>query len=114
MDNKKLTDNFGHPVANNQNSLTSGNRGPVLLQDSYLLEKLLRFNRERIPERAVHATKVARSYDIVGNNTPVFFIRDASQNIKIRQLSNFYKANVDYGLSLVRKLNLEKLFKSLV
>jgi catalase len=50
-----LTTNAGIPVADNQNSLTAGSRGPVLLQDFHLIEKLQAFNRERIPERAVHA-----------------------------------------------------------
>ena len=45
----------GAPVADNQNSQTAGPRGPMLLQDQHLLEKLARFNRERIPERIVHA-----------------------------------------------------------
>jgi catalase len=42
-------------VEDNQNSITAGPRGPVLLQDYWLLEKLATFNRERIPERIVHA-----------------------------------------------------------
>jgi catalase len=50
-----LTTAFGIPVADNQNSLTAGPRGPVLMQDVYLMEKLAHFNRERIPERVVHA-----------------------------------------------------------
>lgn len=50
-----LTNDFGVPVADNQNSLTAGERGPVLLQDHHLLEKLAHFNRERVPERVVHA-----------------------------------------------------------
>jgi len=45
----------GAPVADNQNSQSAGPRGPLLLQDQPLLEKLARFNRERIPERIVHA-----------------------------------------------------------
>ena len=45
----------GAPVADNQNSQTAGPAGPVLLQDQHLIEKLARFNRERIPERVVHA-----------------------------------------------------------
>jgi catalase len=45
----------GAPVADNQNSQTAGPSGPVLLQDQHLIEKLARFNRERIPERVVHA-----------------------------------------------------------
>ena len=53
--NKTLTSNFGSPVQNDQNSLTAGNQGPVLIQDVHLLEKLAHFDRERIPERVVHA-----------------------------------------------------------
>ncbi len=131
-----LTTTGGAPVADNQNSLTAGPRGPVLLQDHQLLEKLAHQNRERIPERVVHAKgwgafgslKVTNdlsrytraglfaeagkttpalvrfstvagelgaadaerdvrgfavkfytdegNWDLVGNNTPVFFIRD--------------------------------------
>ncbi len=133
---KKLTTAFGIPVSDDQNSFTSGERGPVLMQDVHLLEKLAHFDRERIPERVVHAkgagaggyfevtsdvTKYTKAkflsevgkrtevfarfstvggekgsadaerdprgfavkfyteegnYDLVGNNTPVFFIRD--------------------------------------
>jgi catalase len=50
-----LTTAAGNPVADNQNSLTAGPRGPVLLGDFHLLEKMAHFNRERIPERVVHA-----------------------------------------------------------
>ena len=131
-----LTTASGAPVADNQNSLTAGPRGPVLLQDYWLLEKMAHFNRERIPERVVHAKGSAAygaltvtnditrftqaklfaqlgkqtdcflrfstvagergaadaerdvrgfalrfyteegNWDIVGNNTPVFFVRD--------------------------------------
>ncbi|MBX2682889.1 catalase [Campylobacter lari] len=133
---KKLTNDFGNIVADNQNSLTAGSKGPLLMQDYILLEKLAHQNRERIPERAVHAkgsgaygelkiTKDISQYtkakvlqlgentplfirfstvageagaadaerdvrgfaikfytkegnwDLVGNNTPTFFIRDA-------------------------------------
>ena len=52
---RRLTTEFGIPVADNQNSLTAGEAGPVLLQDHVLIEKLAHFNRERIPERVVHA-----------------------------------------------------------
>lgn len=135
--NKKLTTSWGAPVGDNQNSMTAGSRGPTLIQDVHLLEKLAHFNRERVPERVVHAkgagahgyfevtndvseftkadflSEVGKktpmfirfstvagelgsadtvrdprgfavkfyteegNYDIVGNNTPVFFIRDA-------------------------------------
>ncbi|NUN04738.1 MAG: catalase [Bdellovibrio sp.] len=133
---KTLTTAAGIPVPENQHSQTAGARGPVLLQDYHLLEKLAHFNRERIPERVVHAkgsgaygtftvthdishltraalfSKVGKktdlflrfstvagergsadterdprgfavkfyteegNWDLVGNNTPVFFARD--------------------------------------
>ena len=84
-----LTTTAGAPVADNQNALTTGPRGPVLLQDYQLLEKLAHQNRERIPERVVHAkgwgahgtltithdittfTK-AKIFSEVGKKTPVF------------------------------------------
>ena len=133
---KTQTTSAGAPIADNQNTLTAGPRGPVLLQDYQLIEKLAHQNRERIPERVVHAkgwgafgtlritndisrhtraklfSEVGRAtpllirfstvagelgaadaerdvrgfavkfyteegnWDLVGNNTPVFFIRD--------------------------------------
>ncbi|RAG82264.1 catalase [Streptacidiphilus pinicola] len=133
---KILTTESGAPVADNQNSAQAGIGGPLLIQDQQLIEKLARFNRERIPERIVHArgsgahgyfevtddvtpfTRAAflntvgkrtdvflrfstvagnlgaadavrdprgfalkfytedGNYDLVGNNTPVFFIKD--------------------------------------
>jgi catalase len=133
---KTLTADSGAPVTDNQNSRTAGPGGPVLLEDHHLIEKLVHFDRERIPERVVHAkgsgaygyfellanvTRWTRAkflasvgqrtevfirfstvagekgsadtvrdprgfavkfytedgnYDLVGNNTPVFFIRD--------------------------------------
>lgn len=136
MSERKLTTAAGAPVPDNQNSLTAGPRGPVALQDVWLLEKLAHFDREVIPERRVHAkgsgafgrftvthdiTKYTKAklfseigketplfirfstvagergaadaerdvrgfsikfyteegnWDVVGNNTPVFFIRD--------------------------------------
>ncbi|MEA1674162.1 catalase [Nitrospirillum sp. BR 11163] len=132
----RMTTTGGAPIADNQNSLTAGPRGPVLMQDYQLMEKLAHQNRERIPERVVHAkgwgafgtltvthdiTRYTRAklfgavgkktdllirfstvagelgaadaerdvrgfavkfyteegnWDVVGNNTPVFFIRD--------------------------------------
>ncbi|QKF59714.1 catalase [Aliarcobacter lanthieri] len=133
---KIMTTTGGNPIADNQNSLTAGDRGPVLLQDYQLIQKLAHQNRERIPERVVHAkgsgafgeleitediskytkakalqkgerTKLLLrfstvagergaadaerdvrgfalkfytkegNWDLVGNNTPVFFVRDA-------------------------------------
>jgi catalase len=52
---KTLTTTAGAPIGDNQNSMTVGERGPLLLQDYQLLEKLTHQNRERIPERVVHA-----------------------------------------------------------
>ncbi len=50
-----MTTSAGCPIGDNQNSLTAGEKGPVLLQDYQLIEKLAHQNRERIPERVVHA-----------------------------------------------------------
>ena len=50
-----LTTNQGVPVADNQNSLKAGLRGPTLLEDFILREKITHFDHERIPERIVHA-----------------------------------------------------------
>ena len=50
-----MTTAAGTPVADNQNSQTAGPRGPVLMQDYQLMEKMAHFNRERVPERVVHA-----------------------------------------------------------
>lgn len=55
----QLTTTAGNPVADNQNSLTAGPRGPLLMQDYQLLEMLAHQNRERIPERTVHAKGTA-------------------------------------------------------
>jgi catalase len=52
---KKLTTASGKPYVENENTLSVGNRGPLLLQDFILHEKMAHFNRERIPERVVHA-----------------------------------------------------------
>jgi len=56
MDSKKtLTTDNGAPVTDNQNSRTAAPAGPVLMEDHHLIEKLAHFDRERIPERVVHA-----------------------------------------------------------
>lgn len=65
-----LTTAAGIPVADNQNALSAGPRGPLLVQDWQLFEKHAHFNRERIPERVVHAkglTKVwpHRDYPLI-------------------------------------------------
>lgn len=54
-DSAHWTTNSGAPVWNNNASLTVGERGPILLEDYHLLEKIAQFDRERIPERVVHA-----------------------------------------------------------
>ena len=51
----QLTTNFGVPISDNQNSLKAGARGPTLLEDFVLREKIFHFDHERIPERIVHA-----------------------------------------------------------
>ncbi|MEG0451851.1 MAG: catalase [Coprobacillus sp.] len=90
MKEKKLTNSVGAPVGDNMNSATAGKRGPMLLQDTWFLEKLAHFDREVIPERRMHAkgsgafgkftvtsdvikkyTK-ANLFDTVGKETPVF------------------------------------------
>lgn len=84
-----LTDNFGHRITDNENSLKAGSRGPTLLEDFILREKIFHFDHERIPERIVHArgsgahgvfecTKAipelteASIFQKVGNSCPVF------------------------------------------
>jgi len=87
--NRVLTTNQGVPVADNQNSLKAGLRGPALLEDFILREKITHFDHERIPERIVHArgsgahgyfecyeplTKITRAslFAEAGKRTPVF------------------------------------------
>lgn len=84
-----LTTASGIPVVDNQNSISAGPRGPLLLQDFHLIEKLQHFNRERIPERVVHAKgsgahgtftvthdisayTTAKLFSAVGKQTPTF------------------------------------------
>ena len=58
MEKKKftnLTNEVGAPIADNENAITAGPRGPVMMQDVWLLEKMAHFNREVIPERRMHA-----------------------------------------------------------
>lgn len=87
--NKTLTTASGAPVADNQNSRSAGPRGPLLLDDFHLIEKLAHFNRENIPERRVHAKGSgahgtftvnrditqytgAKLFESVGKQTPIF------------------------------------------
>ncbi|MBD0745288.1 catalase [Streptomyces sp. CBMA152] len=148
------TNNVGIPVESDEHSLTIGHTGPILLQDHYLIEKMAQFNRERVPERVVHAKgagaygtfevtndvsqfskadlfqpgkrteMLARfstvageqgspdtwrdprgfalkfytehgNYDLVGNNTPVFFVRDPQ---KFQDFIRSQKRRPDNGL----------------
>jgi len=154
MTEQITTTNSGAPAGSDDHSLTQGTQGPILLHDHYLIEKLAQFNRERVPERIVHAkgagafgelvitgdvsayTKadllqpgkktemLARfstvageqgspdtwrdprgfalkfyteegNYDLVGNNTPVFFIQDP---IKFPDFIRSQKRLPDSGL----------------
>ena len=63
-----MTRDNGAPVGDNQNSQTAGPGGPVLLQDSHLIEKLQRFDRERIPERVVHARGTGAGGEFVSSS----------------------------------------------
>jgi len=87
---KTMTTDAGRPVGDNQNSLTVGPRGPVVFEDFLLFEKMAHFNRERIPERVVHAKgsgahghfvcnnpnmakyTMAKLFSAVGKSTPTF------------------------------------------
>lgn len=55
MEKNIITTSSGNPIDDNQNSLTAGPRGPILMSDFTLIDKLAKFDRERIPERVVHA-----------------------------------------------------------
>ena len=151
---KPTTTDAGIPVESDEHSLTVGPGGPILLQDSYLIEQMAQFNRERIPERQPHAkgsgafgrfevtndvsqfTKAAvfqpgtttrlvvrfstvagergspdtwrdprgfavkfytteGNYDLVGNNTPIFFIKDP---MKFQHFIRSQKRRADNGL----------------
>ncbi|KPK96268.1 catalase, partial [bacterium SM23_31] len=89
-ESKRLTTAAGIPVPDNQTSLTAGERGPTLIQDHYLLEKLAHFNRERIPERVVHA-KAAGAHG-------VFIVtRDITKYTKARLFSEIGKQTEVFG-----------------
>ena len=151
---KPTTNNAGVPVPSDEHSLTAGAQGPILLHDHYLIEKMAQFNRERVPERVVHAkgsgafgtfevtgdiSKYTRAavfqpgattevlarfstvageqgspdtwrdprgfalkfyttegnWDMVGNNTPVFFVRDP---LKFQDFIRSQKRMPDSGL----------------
>ncbi len=170
---QRLTTTTGAPVVSNDDVLTAGRRGPILLQDVFLIEKLANFNREVIPERRMHAkgsgafgtftvthdiTKYTKAkmfsqvgkktemfarfstvagergaadaerdirgfalkfyteegnWDLVGNNTPVFFFRDPlhfpdlNHVVKRDPKTNMHNANSnwDFWTSLPEALH---------
>ena len=78
-----LTTNTGMPVSDDQNSLKAGDRGPTLLEDFYLREKITHFDHERIPERVVHARGsgahgVFKVYESMAKYTKAGFLNDPS------------------------------------
>ena len=85
----RTTTDAGIPAASDEHSLTIGPDGPILLQDHYVIQKMAQFNRERVPERVVHAKgsgahgffevtedvtqyAEARLFDRIGKRTPMF------------------------------------------
>jgi len=83
-----LTTNQGCPISNDKDSLTVGNRGPVLLADMILLEKLAHFNRERIPERVVHARGAGafgyfQCNNSMSNYTKAAFLQEAGKKTPV-------------------------------
>ena len=172
FDTTKLYSENGSPVADNNHTLTAGERGPMMLQDNWMIEKLAHFDREVIPERRMHAkgsgaygtfkvtgdisqyTKAAvfqpgaetevfvrfstvagergaadaerdirgfamkfytpeGNWDLVGNNTPVFFLRDPKKFIDLNHVvkrdpkTNMHSAqsNWDFWSSLPEALH---------
>ncbi|MDY7102439.1 MAG: catalase [Actinomycetota bacterium] len=154
IDRAVTTTDAGIPAPSDEHSLTIGPNGPILLQDHYLIQKMAQFNRERVPERVVHAkgsgahgffeatedvsqfTKAGflrkgtrtdvfvrfstvagelgsadtkrdprgfaikfytdeGNYDLVGNNTPIFFIRDPQ---KFQDFIHSQKRRADTGM----------------
>jgi catalase len=80
---KTLTTNQGLPIADNENSLRAGERGPTLLEDFILREKITHFDHERIPERVVHARGAAahgyfQVYESMAGITRASFLQDPS------------------------------------
>jgi catalase len=85
---RHLTQNGGQPISDNQNSQTAGQRGPILLQDFQLIEKLAHFDRERIPERVVHARGagahgVFQAYGNVSEYTKAKFLQEQGKETPV-------------------------------
>lgn len=82
-----LTNRQGHPITNNQNLRTVSNRGPATLENYDFLEKISHFDRERVPERVVHARGAGahgyfETYGVVGNEPISKYTRQRSFRIK--------------------------------
>jgi catalase len=78
---QSLTTNFGIPIADNQNSLKAGERGPTLIEDFILRDKITHFDHERIPERIVHARGTGahgyfQVYESLAEVTKAAFLQD--------------------------------------
>ena len=91
-----LTTRQGHPITDNQNSRTVGNRGPVTLENYQLLEKISHFDRERISERVVHARGagahgVFTAYGTVGTEPIAQYTRAKLFNIKGKETPVFVR-----------------------
>src|SRR6202795_159600 len=89
-----MTTTGGNPIADNQNSITAGARGPLLMQDYQLLEKLAHQNRERFPERTVHAKGTAAygtltiTHDITRYTKASVFATIGKQTEALRRFSS--------------------------
>lgn len=88
IDGCRLTDSLGRPIANDNNSLTVGCDGPVLLEDTHLIDKISHFDRERIPERVVHAKGagaygIFRTYKSMEKYTCADFLKMPNQKTKV-------------------------------
>lgn len=88
MKNDYLTTNQGMPVPDDQNSQTIGARGPILLQDTVFVEKVAHFDRERIPERVVHAKGAGahgyfKPYKCMAPFTKAKFLQDPSKETPV-------------------------------
>src|SRR4028118_1285992 len=75
-----LTNRQGHPVYDNQNNRTVGDRGPTVLENYNFIEKITHFDRERIPERVVHARGTGahgyfEAYGTIGNEPAAKYTR---------------------------------------
>ncbi|MCR8642637.1 catalase [Paenibacillus sp. N1-5-1-14] len=83
-----LTTNQGTPVGDNQNSRTAGPNGPTLLEDYHLIEKLAHFDRERIPERVVHARGAGAhgvfvTHSSMQEHTKAAFLQEAGKETQV-------------------------------